>query len=152
MDSEHDTRRSQETRRSREASFGSLMSDLTRDSTTLVRDEIDLAKAEFSDKISQLTTGIASIATAGAVLLSGFLVLLAAAVFGLNTVLPPGMTPWLSALIVGAVVVVIGLIMLMVGRKKLKTSNLMPEQTIASLRNDRNLAKQHDGTAKERLQ
>ena len=146
MDSE------QKTRRNREASFGSLMSDLTRDSSLLVRDEIDLAKAEMSEKMSQVVTGITSMATAGAVLMSGFLVLLAAAVFGLNTVLPPDMTPWLSALIVGGVVVVIGLIMLVVGRKKLQTSNLVPDQTIASLRNDRKLASQHDGTAKERTQ
>lgn len=113
-------------------SFGALMLDLARDVGTLVSDEAQLAKAEMSEKTGQLATGVGSIATAGAVLMSGFLVLLAAAVFGLNNLLPPQLTPWLSALIVGGIVVVVGFIMLTVGRKKLKAKNMMPEHTIAS--------------------
>ena len=59
-----------------------------------------------------------TMAVAGGVLLSGFLVLLAAAVFGLDTFLQ---RPWLSALIVGAIVVVIGFIMLQSAKKKMKS-------------------------------
>ena len=132
-------------------SFGSLISDLTNEITTLVRKEVELAKAELSEKSSQAIGGIASIAIAGGVLMSGFLVLLAAAVYGLNTVLPPETTPWLSALIVGVIVVIIGLIMLQSGRKKLKSQSLMPSRTMASVKNDRGFAKQHEEKVKEQM-
>ncbi len=130
----------QQARRDRGISFGALMSDLSRDSVTLVRDEIDLAKAEMSEKTTQAAIGIGSIAAAGAVLFAGFLFLLTAAMFALHLVLPY----WLSALIVGVVVAVIGGIMLLMGRQKLKTRNLLvPQETVASLRHDRDLAREH---------
>ncbi|MFW3613511.1 MULTISPECIES: phage holin family protein [Halomonadaceae] len=137
--------------RTESASLGSLFTELAREVTALVRKESELAKVEMSEKTTKVMGGIASIATAGAVLFSGFLVLLAAAVFGLNTVLPPEMTPWLSALIVGGVVVVIGLIMLQAGRKKLKKESLMPTRTMASLRRDKELTQEHEEAVKEEL-
>lgn len=134
-----------------DASIGTLLTNLTHEVSDLFRKETELAKAEMSEKTGQVMGGIASIAIAGAVLLSGFLVLLAAAVFGLNEVLPVETTPWLSALIVGGVVVIIGMIMLQAGRKKLKTQNLMPARTISSFRRDKEFAQEHKETAKEEL-
>lgn len=133
------------------SSIGSLFSSLAREVTTLVRNETELAKVEMSEKANQAMGGIGSMAAAGAVLMSGFLVLLAAAVFGLNEVLPPETTPWLSALIVGGVVVLIGLIMLQSGRKKLKSQNLMPTRTMASLRRDKEVGREHVEIAKEEV-
>ncbi|MGR2738086.1 phage holin family protein [Billgrantia sp. Q4P2] len=137
--------------RTGESTIGSLFSSLAREVTSLVRKETELAKVEMSEKTSQAVGALASIAIAGAVLMCGFLVLLAAAVFGLNTVLPPETTPWLSALVVGGVVVVIGLIMLQAGRKKLKQGNLMPTRTMASLRRDKALTQEHEEAVKEEL-
>ena len=134
------------------ASIGALASNLVQHVTALVSDEAQLAKTEMSSKIGQITSGIGSIAAAGAVLMCGFLVLLAAAVFGLNRVLPPALTPWLSALIVGLVVVVIGVIMLVVGRKKLQASNLMPQRAIASFRRDSEMVQQHRDTSQQQSQ
>lgn len=131
-----------------DTSFGTLMSSLARDVGTLVSDEAQLARAEMSEKTGQLATGIGSIATAGAVLMCGFLVLLASAVFGLNYVVPP----WLSALIVGGIVTVVGFIMLSVGRQKLKAKNLIPERTIASFQKDTTMVRKHDGTAQEKTE
>ncbi|MFD2191551.1 phage holin family protein [Pistricoccus aurantiacus] len=133
------------------STFTGLLSDLTNELTSLVRQEIELAKAEVSEKISQTTSGATSVAIAGAVLFAGFLVLLAAAVFGLNTVLPPDTTPWLSALIVGVIVVVVGFIMLQSGRKKLKAQNLAPQRTLSSLKSDKQLAQKHERNTKEAL-
>lgn len=145
MDADNRTRQGESS-----SSFSSLFKSLTYDVTSLVRNEVELAKAEISEKASQASAGVGSIAAAGAIMFCGFLVLLAAAVFGLNTVLPPETTPWLSALIVGGVVLLIGFIMLQSGRKKLKSQNLMPNRTMASLRNDREFARQHEEQAKER--
>ncbi|MCC5883859.1 MAG: phage holin family protein [Halomonas sp.] len=137
--------------RTQDSSIGSLFTSLAREVTALVRKESELAKVEMSEKTGQALGAIASIAIAGAVLMCGFLVLLAAAVFGLNVVLPPETTPWLSALIVGGVVVLVGLIMLQAGRKKLKQENLMPTRTMASLRRDKSLAQQHEEVIKEEM-
>jgi xanthine/uracil permease len=95
--------------------------------------------------------GVGAVATAGAVLFGGFLVLLAAAVFLLNEVLPPDTTPWLSAIIVGLVVAIIGYVLLKSGLKKLQARNLMPSRTIASLQSDKDLARHHEAHAKEEL-
>src|SRR5690606_4868016 len=105
-------------------------STITHELTALVRDEAELAKAEMRQKTSQLGTGIGSIAVAGGVLMCGFLVLLASAVFGLDTFLQ---TPWLSALIIGVIVVIVGFVMLQSGKKKLRAINLAPDRTMASL-------------------
>ena len=136
---------------SQTSSIGTLFTSLANEVTSLIRKESELAKVEMSEKTHQVMGAVISLAIAGAVLFSGFLVLLAAAVFGLNTVLPPETTPWLSALIVGGIVVVIGLILLQAGRKKLKTESLMPTRTLASLRRDRALAQGHEEVVKEEL-
>lgn len=133
------------------SSLGSLLSSLTREMTSLVRNEAELAKTEMSEKTHQAMEGIGAIAIAGAVLLGGFLTLLAAMVFLLDEVLPPDTTPWLSAIIVGVVVAVIGIIMLKAGLKKLQARNLMLSRTMNSLQSDKEFAKEHQHRTKEEL-
>ncbi len=138
-----------ENRNTREGgSFGSLISNVTQEVTALIRNEVELAKAEMRQKTAQLGVGVGSVAAGGGVLMCGFLVLLASAVFGLNIFVE---AMWLSALIVGVVVVIIGFIMLQSGKKKLQATNLAPNRTMASLQNDQGMAKQHKGQAKEQL-
>ncbi|BBI48745.1 hypothetical protein HORIV_11660 [Vreelandella olivaria] len=133
------------------SSVGSLLSTVMHEISSLVRNEAELAKTEMSEKTHQAMAGIASIAIAGAVLLGGFLTLLAAAVFLLNEILPPDTTPWLSALIVGGVVTVIGIIMLKAGQKKLQARSLMPTRTMSSLHSDKAVAQKHQHNLKEEL-
>lgn len=133
------------------SSVGSLLSTVMQEITSLVRNEAELAKAEVSEKTHQAMITLAAIAVAGAVLLGGFLTLLAALVFMLNEVLPPDMTPWLSAIIVGVVVSVIGIVMLKSGLAKLQTRNLVPDRTLYSLQADRELAREHRHNVKEDL-
>ena len=52
-------------------SLGELFRQLAEDSTTLVRQEIELAKAEVTDKLSKLTRGAAVAAAAGVFLIFG---------------------------------------------------------------------------------
>lgn len=134
--------------RAEPSTFTSLFSNLTDEVRTLVRNEIQLAQAEMAAKATQAAKGAASIAIAGAVMFCGLLVLLAAAVFGLSTVMPA----WLAALIVGVVVLIIGAIMVQAGRKKLQKLNLTPDRTVASFRNDKEFTKQHEEQAKEQMQ
>lgn len=132
-------------------SLSSLISDLTQQTYTLVRKEAALAKAEMSQKVSQLGAGIAALAIGGAVAFAGFLVLLEAVVAKLAEALPPDSANWLSPLIVGAAVAIVGVILLMIGRSNLDAQNLLPQRTINSLQRDRELAKEHKELAKEQL-
>jgi xanthine/uracil permease len=120
-----------------------LFSNLWREMSTLVHDEVALAKAEMSEKASQVGSGVAAMAAGGAVLFAGFIVLLFAAVAALALVLPEEQAAWLSPLIVGAVVMIVGFIVLAGGRRELKARNLAPERTIESVRRDARLAKEH---------
>ena len=123
--------------------LSALFSDLWRETTTLVHEEVELAKAELGEKMSQVTTGIGEIATGGAILFAGFIVLLFAAAAALELALPEPHADWLAPLIVGGVVMVIGYIALARGRANMKANNLAPERTMESLRRDAGLAKEH---------
>jgi xanthine/uracil permease len=122
-----------------DSSVGGLLRQLTHEVPSLITKELALAKAELSESIRATKAGAASVATGGAVLLGGFIVLLMSAVYGLSKV----MEPWLSALIVGGVVVVIGLIMVSAGKKKFEASSFKPERTIHSVNKDKEAVKGH---------
>jgi xanthine/uracil permease len=115
-----------------------LLSELAQETTTLVRKEVELAKAEMSEKVSQATTGAVSLAAGGMVAFAGLIFLLLAVTYYLATL----MEPWLAALIVGGVVTVIGIILVSMGKSKLSARNLQPDRTIASLQDDKRWAKE----------
>jgi hypothetical protein len=120
-----------------------LFSDLWRQTALLFRQEADLAKAEISEKVSQVETAVAALAVGAIVLHAGFLLLLAAAVAGLMKLLPEEHAAWLAPLIVGVVVLVAGAVLLAKGRSKMKAGNLTPSRTIQSMRRDMEFAKEH---------
>ncbi|MDB6012210.1 MAG: hypothetical protein JWL65_4460 [Gammaproteobacteria bacterium] len=109
-----------------------LLRRLMDELSTLLRQEVSLARAEFAESLSAAKTGVASIATGGAVLFAALLVLLETAILALAQV----MVPWLAALIVGVIVGIAGYLMLQAGRKKLGPSALKPTRTQESLRRD----------------
>jgi hypothetical protein len=118
------------------------MTDLSTETTALLRGEIDLAKAEVSEKVSQAAMAVAALAAGALVLFAGFLGLLDAAVFGLGRVLEPYGLPALAALIVAIGTMIVGLIILLIGRSALKAENLAPRRTAESLRRDREFVKE----------
>jgi uncharacterized membrane protein YgdD (TMEM256/DUF423 family) len=134
---------SMDRRPSGDRSLSVLFSDLWRETTTLVHEEVELAKAELGEKLSQVTTGIGEIATGGAIVFAGFIVLLFAAAGALELALPEPHANWLAPLTVGGVVMVVGFIALARGRANMKANNLAPERTMESLRRDAGLAKEH---------
>lgn len=120
-----------------------LFGDLWRETTTLVHNEAELAKAEISEKVSKVTSGAGEIAAGGAILFAGFIVLLFAAVGALELMIPSEHAIWMAPLIVGVVVMIIGYIALAMGKKQMKAENLAPQRTIDSLQRDARLAKEH---------
>ena len=121
----------------------SLFSDLFRETSTLVHQEAELAKAEISEKVSEFGKGIAALAIGGAIIFAGFIVLLFAASSGLAMMLPPEHADWLAPLIVGLAVIVLGFIALAMGKHELSSTNLTPSRTMDSLRRDTQLVKEH---------
>jgi len=122
-----------------ERSLGDLFSDLTRETSTLLRQEVQLAKAELTQSATEAMRGIGVLAAGGAVAYAGLLFVLLAVVFGLITA---GLEPWLAALIVGLVVVAIGAVLVLRAREALKPANLAPQQTVETLKEDVEWAKE----------
>jgi hypothetical protein len=122
-----------------ERSLGDLFSDLSRETTTLVRQEVQLAKAELTQSATEAARGIGMLVAGGAVAYAGLLFLLLAIVFGL---IEAGWDAWLSALVVGLVVVAIGAFLVLRARESLKPANLAPRRTIETLKEDQEWAKE----------
>ena len=90
-------------------SLPQLVSDLTRDLTTLVKQEAELFRAEISEKLRQVGKGAGEVAAGAICLLAALLVLLQAVVVALAEVIGAG---WAS-LVVGVVVAIIGAILVL---------------------------------------
>lgn len=118
-------------------SLGELFAELSRETTTLVRQEVDLAKTELSHKAVSVGKDVGFLAVGGAVVYAGFLALVACAIIALAYALPW----WLAALIVGIVVVAIGGFLVLRGIDDLKNQDLAPRQTVQTLKEDATWAK-----------
>ncbi|MBX2999675.1 MAG: phage holin family protein [Caldilineaceae bacterium] len=116
-----------------EPSLGELFSDLSRESSALIREEIRLAQVEMTDKAKRAGTGAGYIAAGGAIAYGGFLMLLLAAVVGLSYF----MWDWLAAFLVGLIVVAVGAVLAYSGYNKIKEINPLPRQTIETLEEDK---------------
>lgn len=120
----------------RDRSFAELISDVATDTSALVRKEVELAKAELSEKASQAGGGAVALVIGGLVAFGGFIVLLDAAVYSLAVLLDPYGLP-LAAFLVAIATIVLGAIILAVGRSRLRAGNLAPRRTFESLRRDK---------------
>ena len=116
-----------------ERSLGDLLAELSRETSTLVRKEMELAQVEMTAKAKK-TAADAGVSAAGGVLAhAGMLVLLAAIVMLLASM---GVAAWLAAMIVAAAAIGIGYLMVDRGLAKLRRRSLMPTQTLESLKED----------------
>ncbi len=116
-------------------SIADLLRRLLDDASTLIHKELALVKTEVSEALSEAKVAAISMATGGAVLFAGILVLLAAAVLGLAHVV----ADWMAALIVGGIVAIIGFVMIQGGKKKLEPSAFKPDRTQNALRRDKEM-------------
>src|SRR3954447_6118856 len=123
--------------RNEEPSLGELFASLARDTSTLVRKEVELATTEMTSKVTDLAKHAGMLGAGGAIAYGGFLAVLAGLILILGRVIPM----WLSALIVGIVVVGIGYLLIQRGLDAIKRANLTPRQTIETLKEDTEWAK-----------
>lgn len=122
----------------REPSLGELFTDLAGDMSTLVRQEIALARAETMETVRTATRSSTMMAAGGALAYAGLIVLLLAVAYLLGQV----MELWLAALIVGILTVAIGAILLMVGKNRISNLSVVPERTVESIKEDAQWAKE----------
>lgn len=116
-----------------EPSLKELLSNFSNEVQFLFSRELQLAKTELTEKLTMLLKGTVSVWAGGMVLYAGLLALLAAAVAGLAATMPV----WLASLIVGGAVVITGAALLAYGISRFKKERLKPQQTIESIKEDK---------------
>ncbi len=119
-------------------SLGELFSELSKGMSTLVRQEVQLAKTEISEKVSNTVKNVGLLVAGGTIAFVGFQALVAAAILALARVLPG----WLAALIVALVLLVIAGILATKGLATLKKQSPVPRQTAETIKEDVQWAKQ----------
>lgn len=119
-------------------SLGQLFSELSADLSDLMRKEVMLAQAEITEKAAKTAKGAGMAAAGGFVAYAGVILLLLAIAF----LLSQWMATWIAMGIVAVLTLVVGLILLQVGVGRIKTTELKPEQTIDSLKENVEWAKE----------
>ncbi|HEV3365552.1 MAG TPA: phage holin family protein [Acidimicrobiia bacterium] len=121
-----------------DTSLGELFSRLTADLSKLMRDEVELAKVEINETVTNARTAGVSFGAAGVLGLMGFLMLSFAAAWGLAEVVHTGV----AFLVVGGAYALVALALLALGRQRIKAAKPVPEQTVETLKEDVAWAKQ----------
>jgi hypothetical protein len=122
----------------RDRSIGELFSKLSNETSTLIRQEMELARAELTEKGKEAGKGAGLFGGAGAVGLLGAGALTA----GIILLLDLAIAAWLAAIIVGLVYVGIAALLGLQGRDRIKRATPpLPEQTVDTVKEDVEWAK-----------
>jgi tetrahydromethanopterin S-methyltransferase subunit C len=131
---------------SREQSIGELTKQLSDQTTLLVRQEVELAKAELAQKGRQAGLGAGMFGGAGLMGLYALGALTAAAILALDT----AMKGWLAALIVAVVYAAVAGALALVGKGRVQQATPpVPEQAIDSAKEDVEWTKQRVKSARQ---
>jgi Putative Actinobacterial Holin-X, holin superfamily III len=112
-----------------ERTLGQLVADATNDISSIMRSEIALAKAEMSADAKKAGLGAGMFAAAGIFAFLALILLLISAAYGL---VAAGLAPWLAFLIVAGVLLVVGVILVLVGKGSVGQLQGKPERAIKS--------------------
>jgi hypothetical protein len=113
-------------------SIGELFTELAGDTSTLVRQEVALAKAELTRNAARVGKQVGLLAIGGALGYAALLAIVAAAIMGLAEVIPA----WVSALVVGVVFALIAGWLITRALHALKQAEVAPRVTIETLKED----------------
>ncbi len=124
-----------------ERTTGQLFRELSDETATLLRQEVQLAKAEIDEKVSRLGKNLAYLAIGGTVAYIGILFLVLAITAGLwaglEDVMGEEAALWLSPLIVGLVIGVVGYALLHKAIKTIKREGIAPRETVETMRENK---------------
>lgn len=119
-------------------SIPDLLSDLVHNLGDMFRTEGKLARAEITQAINRLVTGGEMVAAGGLVLLVAFLVIVQALVIVLANYVGAG---WASVIVAG-VLMAIGAMLILKGKKAFSASSMIPDRAIGQAKRDVNLVKE----------
>jgi uncharacterized membrane protein YqjE len=126
-------------------SVGELLKQLANETSTLMRQELELAKAEMREKAGKAGPGFGMWGAAGAMALLALGALTAFLILALDGAMPN----WLAALIVALVYGTIAGLLYLRGKRKVdEAGSPVPEQTIDTLKEDVQWAKHPTTSAK----
>ena len=114
-------------------SIGDLLAELSRETSELVKKEVELATTEMTAKAKRAGGHVGVAAAGGALAHAGLLVFLAALVLGLSQL---GVTPWLSALIISLLTIGVGYMLVNRGLTGLRSTSVTPTRAMESLKED----------------
>jgi hypothetical protein len=130
----------------RERPIGEIAGELTRDLSLLVRQELELAKAEMAEKGRVAGPGLGMLGGAGVAGLMAAGAITACSILVLSIFLPE----WLAALLVGAALAGLAYLLVNRGRTQVKRAGLpIPEQTIETVKEDVEWAKTRATSARK---
>jgi uncharacterized membrane protein YqjE len=115
-----------------DASLGQLMSELSSQTSRLVRGEMRLAQKEFQESAKHAGIGAGLLSVAGLLAVFGFAAIVTAAVAALSLTLPV----WAGALIVAAVLLLAAGVAGLISKRQVQRASPAPEQTVANLKKD----------------
>ena len=113
-------------------SIGELVSQLSSQTSRLVRDELKLAQTEFREAAKHAGLGAGLLGVASLLAVLGLATFVAAAVAALALLLPV----WASALIIGALLFATAGVAGLIGRKQIQKTDPVPQQAVASVKQD----------------
>jgi Flp pilus assembly protein TadB len=129
----------------RERPIGEVAKNLTSDLSLLVRQELDLAKAEMAQKARTAGPGVGMLGGAAIVGLCAAGAVTAFLVLVLSLFLPE----WAAAVIVGAVLAAVALVLVRQGKERVaEAGKQVPEQTIETVKEDMEWAKTRASSAR----
>ena len=116
-----------------------LVRTLSSDATALLVDEITLAKKEGLQAVTDVKKSIIAVIVAGITLFAGTLFLMQSATYGLANMMPF----WMSSLIVGGAVTLVGIILVFWAKSLASPKNLKPTNTAETLAKDKDMLADH---------
>jgi uncharacterized membrane protein YqjE len=114
-----------------------VLQDIVGNIQEIIRSEFRLAKAEIKQEAAKATPPLIMWAIGGVFAAYALGFLLFTVDIGLATV----MATWLAALIVGAVLAIVSIVLITMASKRLKRVNTVPERTIESMKENVQWAK-----------
>jgi uncharacterized membrane protein YqjE len=127
------------------ASLGDTVTGLIQDLQDIIRGEVQLAKTEIKEDTSKLGKALGMIGASALIGLVGFIFVMLSLTYLLNK----SMEMWLAAGIVGLALLVIGAILVILGKNQMQQANLKPAKTIESLKEDKEWASHQINSVKK---
>lgn len=120
----------------RGASLQELVGDAIRDGAELASKEFALFRAEMTSNATGIAKGAAMFLAASVFAVASLIWLTQALVYGLEVVTH---SKWISALIVGGLLLVVAIVLILLGKRYLSAAALAPNRTMESIKRDKAL-------------